>query len=49
LPGLHLTVTPNPTPDDPDAGEDQKAAAFIYAGALQCVPETKPDVGFEVG
>jgi hypothetical protein len=31
-PGLHLTVTPAPTPDDPDAGEDQKAAAFIYAG-----------------
>jgi hypothetical protein len=32
-PGLHLTVTPAPTPDDPDAGEDQKAAAFIYAGS----------------
>jgi hypothetical protein len=33
-PGLHLTVTPPPSPDDPDAGEDQKAAAFIYAGLL---------------
>jgi hypothetical protein len=30
-PGLHLTVTPPPTPADPDAGEDQKAAAFICA------------------
>ena len=31
-PGLHLTVTAPPTPADPDAGEDQKAAAFIHAG-----------------
>ena len=34
-PGLHLTVTPPPTPDDPDAGEDQKAAAFIQAGSVR--------------
>ena len=32
-PGLHLTVTPPPTTEDPDAGEDQKAAAFIFAGS----------------
>ncbi len=32
-PGLHLTVTAPPTSSDPDAGEDQKAAAFIYAGS----------------
>ena len=31
-PGLHVTVTAAPTAEDPDAGEDQKAAAFIYAG-----------------
>ena len=34
-PGLHLSVTPAPTPADPDAGEDQKAAAFIHAGTTR--------------